>query len=162
MSARGDRAKLISEFAAVMGIRLSEARELMRGIAPHVPDERVYFITRGEPAPGVPVKVGVATDPWARMEALQTACPEELVMFLFVKGGRDLEQELHRRFAADHIRGEWFRLGKPIYEFALEQFGEGAKRPKRHVIGGKGLTPAQRRGREPLPDVLPSGVEVGL
>lgn len=55
------------------------------------------------------IKIGVATDPLARMRQLQTSMPKKLRLVRVLEGGADDEKVLHRRFAADRLTGEWFR-----------------------------------------------------
>lgn len=70
----------------------------------HTPGH-VYFIK----APGSDlIKIGFATDVTARLKALQAASPGELSLLGSVRGSRSDESRLHRLFADDRIRGEWF------------------------------------------------------
>jgi hypothetical protein len=66
--------------------------------APRGSPERVYFAVLGDL-----VKIGVAVDPERRVRRLNG----ELVRV--EPGGRERELELHRRFAALRVRGEWFQ-----------------------------------------------------
>lgn len=45
-----------------------------------------------------------------RLREMQTGNPEELYLLGWLAGGDLLEQRLHRQFAADRYRGEWFYL----------------------------------------------------
>lgn len=55
------------------------------------------------------IKIGFAVD-WAeRLRALQIGNPDELRLYALIPGSLELEAELHRRFASQWIRGEWFR-----------------------------------------------------
>ncbi len=67
----------------------------------------VYFIQAGE---GGPVKIGHANDPIARMAEFQIGHYEQLRLLKIVNAGWATKSWLHRRFAAFHIRGEWFRF----------------------------------------------------
>jgi hypothetical protein len=60
------------------------------------------------------VKIGIAVDVQARMEALQTASACKLELIGIIEGGRQRELALHRQFAALHIRGEWFRASDDL------------------------------------------------
>jgi predicted nucleic acid-binding Zn ribbon protein len=65
----------------------------------------VYFI--GEEPDG-PVKIGVANDPEARVGLLQIGNPRTLTLLAASRGGIRYERELHERFSAWRLRGEWF------------------------------------------------------
>lgn len=70
-------------------------------------DDLVYLITTA----GY-VKIGVAKNPVGRMNDMQVGCPTELLLWGLIKPGRrsarSLEFDLHRRFAEQRVRGEWF------------------------------------------------------
>lgn len=91
---------------------------LARGVRPHY----VYFCLAKstEPATGAAVKIGTTYDPDARLVGIRagtTKAPQWLceptrvasVDYLgFVVGDQELEQHLHKAFAAYRITGEWF------------------------------------------------------
>jgi hypothetical protein len=54
------------------------------------------------------VKIGKATDVNARLKTLQTGMPDEIEILSVING--DHESYLHKRHAAERVRGEWFRL----------------------------------------------------
>jgi len=60
------------------------------------------------------VKIGHTGDLHGRLKQLAIHSPAPLTAVLVVKGGREVEQELHDRFAADRLHGEWFRLSDPL------------------------------------------------
>lgn len=64
----------------------------------------VYFIRAGDG----PIKIGIACDLDRRLREIQIHHFDELRVVATVGGGMKLERELHKRFAAHHIRGEWF------------------------------------------------------
>jgi len=64
----------------------------------------VYFIQSS----GGPIKIGSASDVAARLKSLQTGSADELTLLAMTEGGEFRERELHARFAADRLRGEWF------------------------------------------------------
>ena len=68
----------------------------------------VYFVQAG--LAGRPVKIGYAQEMCRRIGNLQLGCPEPMEVLLAVGGGRDLEGELHQRFAHLRIHQEWFRV----------------------------------------------------
>lgn len=65
------------------------------------------------------VKIGhtAGEDAGPRIAALQTGCPCDLTLVACLPGGLRVERELHRQFAAQRFRGEWFRLSGPVREF---------------------------------------------
>lgn len=67
----------------------------------------VYFIRQGN-HPG-PIKIGHALDPIGRMRELQVANPETLHLLRVLNGDQPEEDQLHQKFRACNIRGEWFR-----------------------------------------------------
>jgi len=65
------------------------------------------------------VKIGMAAEPRQRLSGLQTGSPIELTLLAAgaAEEPKAAEKELHRRYADDRIRGEWFRLGREdLYE----------------------------------------------
>ena len=81
----------------------------------------IYFIQCGENGP---IKIGYTDNGVeTRMAQLQTGCPYELRL-LWVYTGNDLtESQLHKEFAHERIRGEWFR---PSSRAALSNASPGA------------------------------------
>jgi hypothetical protein len=75
----------------------------------------VYFIAQGE---GGPIKIGYTTKKatW-RLSELQVASPQPLVLLAVIQGDREVEVELHTRFADLRIRGEWFERGDALMDF---------------------------------------------
>jgi hypothetical protein len=68
----------------------------------------VYFVTCRE---ANAVKIGSSLEPHARLPEIQWGCPLPLTLEAVRPGGNsEQEFELHRRFADDRIRGEWFRI----------------------------------------------------
>lgn len=77
-------------------------------------DKRVYFALAEDQQL---VKIGVGRNVWKRLEQIQTSCPYKLRIVAVLEDGHLKEQELHRRFAAYRLQGEWFR-----YEGELKSF----------------------------------------
>jgi hypothetical protein len=79
----------------------------------------IYFIESGA---GGPIKIGYARSVEGRRGNLQCGNPVELRLLAYVEVDHheDEERELHRRFAAHSIRGEWFRRGPEVMA-AIEQ-----------------------------------------
>ena len=65
----------------------------------------VYFIQSGASGP---VKIGLSKAPARRVNKLQTGNPRELILRHVIPGDRNIEDQLHNRFRAARIRGEWF------------------------------------------------------
>lgn len=65
----------------------------------------IYFITAGE---GRPIKIGFSTNVQQRLESLQTGNHEQLVLLAEITGSKRDEILIHRAFASDRVRGEWF------------------------------------------------------
>ena len=65
--------------------------------------EFVYFLRSGSL-----VKIGCSSNPRARLRQLTTGNAFGLRLEAVVAGGRKVEQELHRRFAAYRHQAEWF------------------------------------------------------
>ena len=66
----------------------------------------VYFVEA--PATGQ-IKIGFTTNIEARFKALSAHSGAELRLLATMPGTRRKERTLHRKFAADRVRGEWFR-----------------------------------------------------
>jgi hypothetical protein len=75
----------------------------------------VYFIR--EDVDGGQVKIGHATNPHARMRGMQTGNPRRFVLLGSMRGGREDEQQLHRRFASSRTSGEWFEATAELLTF---------------------------------------------
>lgn len=64
------------------------------------------------------IKIGYSADPFSRVSTVTTngTRPEDLPrgadarLIGWIPGDRNVEAALHRRFAADHVFGEWFYL----------------------------------------------------
>ena len=67
------------------------------------------------------VKIGCTTDIAGRKAAVEYAVGGELDVIGLVAGDEVKEQELHRRFAHLHLKGEWFRAALELWVFALDE-----------------------------------------
>lgn len=65
----------------------------------------VYFIQSGDDGP---IKIGLSSKPFRRVQQLQTGNPRELLLRHVLPGDRAMEAQLHARFEPARIRGEWF------------------------------------------------------
>lgn len=70
------------------------------------------------------IKIGVATDVTRRVKSPSTAHPYPLKLLGTIKGGRDLERALHRRFQEYRLGGEWFEATPELQE-AVQQLVNG-------------------------------------
>ena len=75
----------------------------------------VYFIQSG--GDSGKIKIGVSRGVRSRLAALQTSSGEPLRLLATVPGDRELERELHRKFAAHRRSGEWFDAAPPLLSF---------------------------------------------
>jgi hypothetical protein len=92
-----------------------EAKELAKQAAKSKPQKgHVYFIQQGE---GGAIKIGYSATPEKRLLSLKTASPFPLRLLKIIEGGKTLERELHQRFAALHIDGEWFNPNSELLEY---------------------------------------------
>jgi integrase len=110
--------KYVDRSAATRGVikqmRLSRQMRLQQQYSGNVipiksaarhPPRGVYFIQSGDR-----VKIGWSADVSDRITALQTGTPEPLHVIHVIPGEREDERRFHIEFAAQRIRGEWFRL----------------------------------------------------
>lgn len=74
---------------------------------PHSKPE-VYFVEGGEGEQRL-IKIGYSNDTRTRLGELQVGSPVELRLLGTIAGSRATEAQLHTIFAADRVRGEWFR-----------------------------------------------------
>ena len=75
----------------------------------------VYFITDGEF-----IKIGKANDPIERMRTMQTGNARKLKMLGYYEDyDEELEGYMHKIFAKDRVRGEWFKPSTDLYRFLM-------------------------------------------
>ncbi|MGQ0836344.1 MAG: GIY-YIG nuclease family protein [Gammaproteobacteria bacterium] len=80
----------------------------------------VYFLRTCDNAQLI--KIGKAKDVTRRVAEIQTGCPSKLEILGTIplhseKHAQHIEGRLHRAFKRYHVRGEWYRAGKPLREF---------------------------------------------
>jgi hypothetical protein len=94
---------------------VAKAMAAARGMLGHPTDgePRIYFVG---PDDG-DIKIGITTNLPKRLCSLRTGSSKPLRTLLVIPGTQYDERELHRRFAADRLRGEWFKRSKLIMEF---------------------------------------------
>ena len=121
--------------------RNAETRELVRARADWVSDAEVRKIASRFPAPPVQaksrmmgeqrvyfirnsgtgqIKIGIAVDPNHRIKTLQTGSADRLELLGTMPGGRELESELHDRFAETRVGGEWFEPSGELADYIEE------------------------------------------
>jgi len=69
-------------------------------------DTWLYFIRAGADGP---VKIGVAADPWKRLETLQIGNHEKLELLAICYSSVTEERLIHRILDGQRIHGEWFK-----------------------------------------------------
>ncbi len=63
------------------------------------------------------LKIGRSTNVYKRIKTLQTACGVSLTLLATIPGHVKEEKNLHRRFAALRVLGEWFNFEAPLREY---------------------------------------------
>lgn len=82
--------------------------------------KRVYFMLGDQTSQ---MKIGMSNDPWRRAKSIQTLTPARLIVCLYTDytpSCADLESSLHKQFAAQRIRGEWFDCKGSLKQFVLD------------------------------------------
>lgn len=69
------------------------------------------FVYAIRPIGGGLTKIGWANHPANRIRDIQAMSPVGLELAGLIHGGIDVEQALHRKYAAKRAHGEWFDLG---------------------------------------------------
>lgn len=64
-----------------------------------------------------PIKIGFAADIHKRISELQIANPYELSLIGCMRGDKEKEKRLHKKFVKYWIRGEWFKPGKKLLKY---------------------------------------------
>lgn len=79
-----------------------------------VPDTQpvVYFIRSGEL-----IKIGTSENLPSRYSTFATSGPEQPEILLVIAGDHTQERQVHALFAADRVRGEWFRPSDALMAF---------------------------------------------
>lgn len=91
----------------------------------------VYFIAAPER-----VKIGFATNPWKRFSKIQSDSPERLEIVGLEEGDKVREIELHIKFAADRVHGEWFNRSQQIADYVAELPTIERDAPRDRPLGG--------------------------
>lgn len=64
----------------------------------------VYFMRRTD---GL-IKIGYSYDPKKRLFQVRAQCKQQVDILATVQGAKKLEGDLHKKYAADRVEGEWF------------------------------------------------------
>lgn len=59
-------------------------------------------------------KIGIASDPTARLKEIQVCCPLALELIAVKNGGKSEESRMHCKYKRKAVRGEWFFYDKKI------------------------------------------------
>ena len=100
---------------------LKEKKESPNSLKQNFGNE-VYFVQNTETKK---IKIGITKNLKSRLSALQTSTAEKLEVIGTMSGGEPLEKELHERFAADRLSGEWFNDSIEIYRFLFDSYFNG-------------------------------------
>ncbi len=95
-------------------------RWLAETAPPKPPKAKIGFVyVIGMDGDPTAVKIGFATKLEDRLSTLQTSSRHTLKILAVAKCTAKTEKDLHHKFAADHIRGEWFRRTEAIEAFIV-------------------------------------------
>lgn len=78
----------------------------------------IYFIQQGKTGP---IKIGYTanSDISKRINSMQPASPEPLILLGYIEGEKDKEALLHRFFHAYRLKGEWFEPDPMVLNYIL-------------------------------------------
>jgi hypothetical protein len=85
----------------------------------------VYFVRQADF-----VKIGWSAKWRSRVSILQTANPNPIEVLAVYRGGPKYEKSLHERFAAHHVRAEWFSFCDEIAAYIEANKGKCVKDAK--------------------------------
>lgn len=101
------------DLSALGALARDEKRRITEALARG--EQLVYFI---QAEAGGPIKIGVAHRPDERLRDLQVGAPSVLVIRKVFPGGVPTERQLHERFSAQRLSGEWFRPSDELCRLA--------------------------------------------
>jgi hypothetical protein len=93
---------------AALGVPMEDWPDIARGIG------EVYFILSPKLKA---IKIGFSFTTERRRRALQTGSSDRHVLLGTVRGPAKAERDLHRKFAALRISGEWFKATKRLRQY---------------------------------------------
>ena len=114
LQARLDRPDQSYEMRLVISDELRRLKGSFATTDRRVEERKVYFIQSGER-----IKMGVSENPKSRLEVLRIGNPD-CTLRAVILGGYELEQALHKKYAADRIKGEWFKLSDTLEQEIVE------------------------------------------
>ena len=79
------------------------------------------------------IKIGFTTDHIRRFDSLRSMSAVPMSVVWLAHGTRRIEQMLHRGFANDRVRGEWFRLSPSIRNFLQSRSNDSRWSPIRRL-----------------------------
>ncbi|HCG8575818.1 GIY-YIG nuclease family protein [Vibrio parahaemolyticus] len=84
----------------------------------------LYFIIENEDLINQRIKIGISTDPIKRLKNLQTGNSRRLALMGWINSNndRELERELHQKYQAQRVIGEWFEINHEIVLDLLKQY----------------------------------------
>jgi hypothetical protein len=88
----------------------------------------IYFVRSGEY-----IKIGKSKVWRTRVTNMQVGSPHTIIVLLVLISEPKLERQLHKRFRADHFRGEWFHSSPAILAYISENLWKCAKRGERDL-----------------------------
>jgi hypothetical protein len=110
----------------------------------HSPKQaRVYFALSG-----AEVKIGVSINPLDRISTMRSARPD-IRLLGDMEGGVELEAQLHRRFQAFRIVGEWFHFTKELANFVKKECSTVKYAPCIIIHEPQGVLSEDTRNHEP-------------
>lgn len=134
-----------------VGTSVSHSPQSWADQVPHAPSPSqkaagpvVYFARAGLDGP---IKIGFSARFKTRIAQLRTSSFHDIVLLATISGSLQTEHELHQRFAAAHIRGEWFHPVPELlaYVAILPPYVGAVRKPKKIAT-----PPSPRPKREPL------------
>lgn len=114
-----DKIKIGFANLPAMYAELDRLRIIIRGAQARPVDDRpVYFLLAWRSRL---IKIGVSSDPVARMRSIQMMSPEPLELIAATRGGgAELESRLHTMLAPLRSHGEWFHATSELLEILIE------------------------------------------
>ena len=79
----------------------------------------LYFIQAGDK--NGPIKIGVSSNPTARLRSLQVANHQKLKILLLIPGNKLREKITHGMFSESCIHGEWFNPTEDLKNFISQK-----------------------------------------
>lgn len=103
--------------------RLRRRDQIRSGLDPSQRETVIYFIQSEH---GGEIKIGRADDVAKRLAGLQTSRPDKLLILAAAPGSTQQERELHDRFAAHRVKGEWFSPVAELMQLVADVVSRGS------------------------------------